>query len=175
MNISIRRALPGDAPALTTFAAASFRAAFGAHNTPADMDRYIGEHFTLERQAAEIGDPSGVVLLAEGSVGREASVLAGYARLVRGPAPSAAAGRAIELRRLYVDARHHGTGVAQRLMAAALDVATADGAQHIWLAVWERNARAISFYEKCGFVRVGSKLFVLGADEQTDLVMTRRI
>jgi len=41
--------------------------------------------------------------------------------------------------------------------------------------VWERNARAIAFYERWGFARVGSHPFKLGADEQTDLVMERPV
>jgi ribosomal protein S18 acetylase RimI-like enzyme len=41
------------------------------------------------------------------------------------------------------------------------------------LGVWERNARAVAFYGKYGFARVGEHTFVLGADAQTDWVLTR--
>ena len=41
----------------------------------------------------------------------------------------------------------------------------------MWLGVWERNVRAQAFYRKHGFDRVGSKVFVVGSDPQTDLVM----
>jgi len=43
----------------------------------------------------------------------------------------------------------------------------------LWLGVWERNQRAISFYEKGGFRAVGSHTFLLGTDEQRDIVMAR--
>jgi diamine N-acetyltransferase len=166
MSVSIRRAEAGDAADLSVFAAAAFRDAFGPHNTPANMDRYVAESFSRERQAAEIVDPKSVVLLAE--AGRE---LAGYVRLVRGDAPTTVAEPAIEIRRLYVDRRRHGAGVAQMLMDATVEAARSAGASSIWLAVWERNARAIRFYEKSGFVRVGSTVFHLGDDEQTDWLM----
>jgi nucleoside-diphosphate-sugar epimerase len=52
-----------------------------------------------------------------------------------------------------------------------IDAARAAGARHLWLGVWERNPRARRFYEKCGFVDVGSQAFVLGSDPQTDRVM----
>jgi RimJ/RimL family protein N-acetyltransferase len=39
--------------------------------------------------------------------------------------------------------------------------------------VWERNARAIAFYEKCGFMQAGSHVFLMGTDPQRDLVMIR--
>ncbi len=42
---------------------------------------------------------------------------------------------------------------------------------HMWLGVWERNPRAIAFYIKSGFVEVGSHVFIVGNDRQTDLVL----
>jgi diamine N-acetyltransferase len=170
VTVSIRRAEARDAAALSTFAAAAFRDAFGPHNTPANMDRYVAESFSTERQAAEIADSAGEVLLAE-----EDGELAGYVRIVRGGGPAAVAGPAMEIRRFYVDRRRHGSGVAQRLMDATVDAARSAGAGSIWLAVWKRNARAIRFYEKCGFARIGSTIFVLGDDEQTDWLMARAV
>ena len=41
----------------------------------------------------------------------------------------------------------------------------------MWLGVWERNPRAIAFYIKSGFVVVGSHVFIVGNDRQTDLVL----
>jgi ribosomal protein S18 acetylase RimI-like enzyme len=170
MSISIRRAEARDAAALSTFAAAAFHDAFGAHNTPDNMARYVAESFSAERQAAEIADPAGEVVLAE-----DGGQLAGYVRIVRGGAPATVAEPAIEIRRLYVDRTRHGAGVAQLLMDATIDAARRADVGSIWLAVWERNARAIRFYEKSGFARVGSTRFLLGDDEQTDWLMARAV
>jgi ribosomal protein S18 acetylase RimI-like enzyme len=41
----------------------------------------------------------------------------------------------------------------------------------LWLGVWEENPRAIRFYDKCGFMPVGSQDFNLGAARQRDRVM----
>ena len=41
----------------------------------------------------------------------------------------------------------------------------------MWLGVWERNPRAIAFYLKAGFVQVGSHVFMVGSDRQTDWVL----
>ena len=43
--------------------------------------------------------------------------------------------------------------------------------RHIWLGVWERNLRAIGFYEKAGFVDVGSTVYMVGPDRQVDRVL----
>jgi len=37
--------------------------------------------------------------------------------------------------------------------------------------VWEENPRAINFYKKNGFVEFDKHIFVLGDDEQTDIMM----
>ena len=41
----------------------------------------------------------------------------------------------------------------------------------IWLGVWEKNLHAISFYEKHGFIVVGSQEFFIGAEVHNDIVM----
>jgi ribosomal protein S18 acetylase RimI-like enzyme len=180
MPILVRPATVADAPRLSQLGATTFRETFAAENTPEDMAHYLAESFTPERQAAEITDPAGAVLLAErrGTRGdaddAEDAELVGYAHLVSGPAPAAVQGPApLELKRLYVARAWHGRGVAQALMDAALDVARTRGAQTVWLGVWERNPRAVAFYAKYGFARVGEHSFVLGADRQTDWVLAR--
>ena len=92
------------------------------------------------------------------------------------PVPEAVRGTApLELKRLYVARAWHGRRVAQALMDAAIDAAHARGAQTLWLGVWERNPRAVAFYTKYGFARVGEHTFVLGGDPQTDWLLARPI
>jgi ribosomal protein S18 acetylase RimI-like enzyme len=177
MTILVRPATLADAPRLSRLAAATFRETFERENTPEDMARYLAEAFTPDRQAAEIADPAGAVLLAErrGAPGdAEGAELVGYAHLVSGPAPAAVQGSApLELKRLYVARAWHGRGAAQALMDAAFAAARARGAETLWLGVWERNPRAVAFYRKHGFTRVGEHTFVLGADAQTDWLLAR--
>ncbi len=176
MIIKIRPAAAGDAAALSRLAATTFRDTFEGENTPEDMRRYLEEAFTPEQQAAEIADPAATVLLAEHSSGSGDAGLVGYAHLLSGEVPAAVLGAdAIELKRLYVARAWHGRGVAQMLMDAAIDAARACGAQTIWLGVWERNPRAVAFYAKYGFVRVGEHTFVLGGDPQTDWLFARPV
>jgi ribosomal protein S18 acetylase RimI-like enzyme len=56
-------------------------------------------------------------------------------------------------------------------MAAARAAAREFGGQHLWLSVWERNPRALSFYKKEDFVDVGSADFYVGSDRQTDRIL----
>ena len=174
MTIRVRPATLADAPRLSQLGALTFRETFEGDNTPEDMARYLAESFTPEKQAAEIADPAGIVLLAEHVGSSGDAELVGYAHLVSGPAPAAVEGREpLELKRLYVARAWHGRRVAQALMDAALDAARARGAATLWLGVWEHNARAAAFYAKYGFTRVGEHTFVLGADAQVDWLLAR--
>jgi len=60
-------------------------------------------------------------------------------------------------------------------MQASLDAARRAGQRTLWLGVWERNARAMSFYEQWEFAKVGAHEFTLGSDVQTDLIMARAL
>ena len=158
-----------DAAGLAALASRTFTEAFGADNRPEDLALHLASSYGIAQQTAELRDPALSTLLAE-----VAGQPAAYAQLrtgeppawVRGPAP-------IEVMRFYVDRRWHGTGLAQRLMAAVVAEAGRRRAGTLWLGVWERNPRAIAFYEKCGFIPTGGKIFCVGDDEQTDLVMVR--
>lgn len=176
MTIKIRPAAIGDAPTLSRLGVTTFRETFEGENTPEDMARYLAEAFTPERQAAEIADPAGTVLLAEYIGESSDAEVVGYAHLVSGQVPGAVRGPApLELRRLYVARAWHGRRVAQTLMDAAIDAARARGAQTLWLGVWERNPRAVAFYAKYGFARVGEHTFALGADSQIDWLLARPV
>lgn len=168
----IRIAHAADAPDLSAFAARCFRETFHLQNDPADLESYIAGAFDPDRQAAEINEPSSVVLLAEVPDSVSGLRLAGYAHIVQGPAPPEVVGAdPIELRRLYVGSEWQGRGVAHSLMAAVLATARTGSAQTLWLGVWERNPRAIAFYRKYGFERVGEQTFLLGSDPQCDWLM----
>jgi ribosomal protein S18 acetylase RimI-like enzyme len=167
----IRLAGPDDAAAVAAFGERSFRESFGADNRPEDMDAYCAATYAVERQRREMAAPERVTLLAE-MEGRRA----GYAQLRDRPAPSCVTGAdPIEILRFYVDRRWHGQGIARTLMAETLARARALGRRTVYLAVWERNARAIAFYRKVGFREVGAQPFQLGKDVQTDQVMVREL
>lgn len=169
-RIVIRTASANDAQLLTELGARTFHDTFAADNAESDMAAYLATSFSAEVQEQELADPSSTFLIA--SVG---DVAAGYARVSVGGAPTCvSAVRPMEIVRLYADAPWIGRGVGAALMEACLREATAAECDVAWLAVWERNPRAIAFYTKWGFSAVGSQVFVVGADVQHDVLMVRR-
>lgn len=171
MTPTIRRATLADAPALAALAARTFRDTFGADCRPEDLALHLATAYGPDLQAREIADASFITLVAEDS-----GSLVAFAQLRQGPAPECVHGPApIEMQRFYLAAEWHGRGLAQGLMAQALEAARDAGAETIWLGVWERNARAIAFYRKAGYVDVGAHTFVVGTDPQTDRLLRRSL
>jgi diamine N-acetyltransferase len=165
-----RLASPGDAEALTELMTRTFRETYSERLfgicRDADVEHYVAEHFSLDRQRAEIADPGMRTILAELD-----GTLVGYAQLrFDAPPPfGAPIARPVEVARFYVDRPWHGRGVAGALMRAAVGVA--DGADLVWLGVFEHNERARAFYAKCGFVPIGRTTFRMGDDVQDDWVL----
>lgn len=171
MNPTIRLARPADAAALAELAARTFREAFGADNRPEDLALHLATAYGPAQQTRELADPTILTLVAD-----EGGVLVAFAQLRRGAPPASVVGAdPIELWRFYVAADWHGRGLAQQLMARVVDAARGAGAATLWLGVWERNPRAIAFYLKAGYSEVGTHLFVVGTDPQTDRIMTRSL
>lgn len=167
----IRRATPADAAAIAAIAERVFTRTFAPDNDPANVSAYTRVAFGEEIQRAELEDPAVTYLLldVDGQFAAFAQLRAGVTDpSVQGDAP-------IELQRFYVDHDYHGRGVAARLMEACIETAQAQGGHVLWLGVWERNVRAIRFYEQRGFVDVGGKTFQMGNDLQSDRVMARPI
>jgi diamine N-acetyltransferase len=169
MDITIRRGMPADARLLADFAASTFRETYAVQNRPEDTALYVSRAYGQSQQVAELADPEMTTLLAEVD-----GQLAGYAQLRASAVPACVLGvTPLELWRFYVAAPWHGRGIAHALMKGVEREAGARQARTLWLGVWERNERAKSFYRKCGFADVGSQVFVLGTDAQTDRIMVR--
>jgi diamine N-acetyltransferase len=79
--------------------------------------------------------------------------------------------QALEIERIYVKKEFQGKKAGQFMYEKALELANQQKAPYLWLGVWERNAKAIRFYKKNGFVEFDKHRFMLGSDEQTDLLM----
>jgi GNAT superfamily N-acetyltransferase len=171
MGTIIRPGAITDASALAALAARTFHDTFATENTPEDMALHMASAYGTPQQHTELADPDITTLLVELD-----GQLTGYAQLRSGPPPECVTGDSpIELWRFYVDRAWHGRGVAHELMRRVELEAHRRGARTLWLGVWERNPRARAFYEKCGFVDVGSHVFMVGTDPQIDRIMVRTV
>jgi ribosomal protein S18 acetylase RimI-like enzyme len=173
-NLIIRRGKAEDAASLAELGARTFSETFAATNTAEDMAAYLESAFSPEQQAAELADPRATFQIAEtGEINR---VAVGYAMIRCGDVPQEVSGnKPIELVRLYVSQETLGSGVGAALMQACIYEAKQRGYETLWLGVWEQNDRALAFYRKWNFQEVGTHVFQLGNDPQTDILMQRSI
>ncbi|NIJ65069.1 ribosomal protein S18 acetylase RimI-like enzyme [Sphingomonas leidyi] len=94
----------------------------------------------------------------------------GFAQLTAPDLPGAEPGD-VELKRIYLLSRFHGTGLGAGLMASAVEGAA--GHARLLLGVYASNARAIAFYTKQGFARIGERRFDVGGQLFDDVVLAR--
>ncbi|GAP22256.1 GNAT family N-acetyltransferase [Leptolinea tardivitalis] len=135
------------------------------------MAAYLAGAFSPEIQSTELAEPGSLFLIAELD-GRPV----GYTRLRQDPPPDCITGRhPIEIVRLYSVKDMIGHGIGAALMTACLEEARRRECDVIWLDVWEKNPRAIAFYERWGFVKVGEQDYQLGNDLQLDWLMARNV
>jgi ribosomal protein S18 acetylase RimI-like enzyme len=169
----IRRGIPEDAEILRTLAIKIFNETFAGNplNKPEDMRDYIAEAFSLEQTQRELIEKDTIIFIVE--VDGE---MIGFAKMHEHSRENCISDLdPIELQRFYISHVFHGKGIAQILMQQCIAEAKRRNYQTLWLGVWEHNYRAQRFYEKLGFIKVGSHIFQLGSDAQTDLVMEKKL
>lgn len=83
--------------------------------------------------------------------------------------------RDLEVKRIYLLHQFHGRGIGKELMLAAEQRARETGATRLLLGVYSRNARAVEFYERYGFRRIGTRRFRVGEHEYDDFVLSMEL
>ena len=96
----------------------------------------------------------------------------GYALLTR-PELDAARNGDVELKKIYLLSRFHGSGIAARLFDAVM--VAARGHDRLLLGVKADNDRAIAFYRKQGFAQIATRQFDVGGTLYDDVVLAREI
>ena len=174
MTHTIRKATADDAGPLAALAAVTFPLACPPSSSPGDIAAHLANTLSEKHFQRYLADPETTILVIEAD-GR----LNGYSLLVNRAAADPDVSSAltlqpsVEISKCYVHPDYHGLGAAAELMHASLQAAAAAGGAAAWLGVNSQNARAIRFYEKSGFRKVGTKSFRLGSTVEHDFVLER--
>lgn len=171
MTVHIRTCTIDDLQALKKISYDTFYESFKDQNSPENMQTYLERAFNEQQLMKELTNPSSRFYLAY--VHDE---LAGYLKINTGDAQSEEMGEeALEIERIYIRSSFQRKGLGKELLAKAIEIANELGKKKIWLGVWEKNDKAIAFYEKMGFIQTGSHPFYMGDEEQLDYIMTKEI
>ena len=167
----IRPVTRHDSHKLAILSASTFFDTFAEHNTKEDMDKYLSEKCSPSQMESEILESGNQFFFA-----LENDIPIGYLKLRTTKTPEKLEGKNIlEIERIYVSTSHLSKKVGAQLMQFCVDYAKEKDYEIIWLAVWEHNIKATNFYERWGFEKFGSQIFVLGDDKQTDFLMKKKI
>lgn len=168
-NITIKKATTHDSKPLQKISRQTFFETFSQGNTKEDMEHYLDTSFSEEKLTAELALPNSTfyfALLDEKVIG--------YLKVNFGSSQTELQDdNAMEIERIYVLQVYHGKKVGQLLYEKAMQIAHQNKVDYVWLGVWEKNPRAIRFYQKNGFVKFDKHIFKLGDDEQMDIMMKK--
>ena len=171
MEITIRRILIAEAPALSKMAKQTFYDTFTGTCTEEDMQAFLEQYYNLEQIKKELSNQDDYCFFAE--INGEP---VGYIRFMEDSSNFAEVNKwkSLELKRLYILKEYHGKGIAQKLIEFFIAFAEEYQYELVWLGVWEYNFRAQKFYSKYGFINSGhTHDFPIGDTPQTDIYLWR--
>jgi ribosomal protein S18 acetylase RimI-like enzyme len=171
MDFNIRKCKEEDLTALRDLSESVYYEAYKDTNSREELNTYIRKAFTLDQIQSELGNPRSefYFLYLDGQ-------LVGYFKLNEAPAQMDIHDPAsLELQRIYMTGYAQRNGLGSYAMEHIVQIARQKGVQYIWLGVWEKQTDAIAFYRKHGFSEIGTHLFAVGNDIQTDYIMRKDI
>ncbi len=171
-ELSIRLAAPDDARALSLLGSATMLETYAELVDGPDIVAHCENRHSVAVYAAWLADPSVVIWIAE-TIRRNA---VGYLVLMPATLPDDAPHPDdLEVQRIYVLSRYHGTGIGHALMTRAVEESARRGARQVVLGVLKRNTRAVAFYRRQGFREVGTRVFQVGSARFDDFVFGKEV
>jgi len=166
-TIEIKPAGRPEADLIADIARKTFMETYGEMNTPENMEVYLNSQFSDEKLLEELQHPRTRFFLAYLN-----GIPAAFTK-VRDDrkAKKLEEIKAIEIQRIYVLQEYQGFSLGKAMLDMIKELARKDGYQTIWLQVWQKNNKAIRFYQKAGFTVFETASFLLGSSSQQDFLM----
>ncbi len=170
-NIEIKKVTLNDIDQLQKISKQTFQETFSESNSEENMKNYLEDELSIKKLTTELNNTNSLFYFA--TLNNE---VIGYLKLNFGESQTELKDdKALEIERIYVSKDFYGKSVGQLLYNKAIQIAKQKKADYVWLGVWEKNLRAIAFYNKNGLVAFDKHIFKLGNDEQTDLMMKLKL
>ncbi len=169
MEKCLKKCTMDDFDVLRELSIRTYYETFAHLNTTEDMQVYLDEAFEINKLCGELNNSDSDFFLLYFN-----NTIAGYLKLNEAPSQTDVNDSdALEIERIYVAREFQDEGLGRYLMEQAINIATEHKKKYVWLGVWEKNEKAIHFYEKNGFYEIGTHSFVMGEDVQTDYIMRK--
>lgn len=166
-KIGFQKLHPEDLEELRELSRSTFYDAFGAQNNPEDLHSYLNKAFSNDNLKNELLEPDSEFYFA-----KLQDETVGYFKINFGKAQTDfQEDDGAELERIYVIKDQQNKKIGQAMLDAVIEIAIQRKMRYLWLGVWEKNEKAIRFYEKNRFSLSGTHEFWVGNDQQTDRIM----
>jgi ribosomal protein S18 acetylase RimI-like enzyme len=167
MNLSLIRCDLNHIDALVEISRNTFINAFEKQNNPIDFYKYLNKTLNKEALEKELSNPNISFYFL-----RIENTTVGYFKLNEADAQIETFNAlSIELERIYVIEEFQSKKLGEVMLKHAIQISKDKKVKFLWLGVWEKNVKAIKFYNHFGFKKFGSHDFYLGNDKQVDLLM----
>lgn len=170
-DLQIQKVKIGEVEQLRDISISTFTETFASVNSAENMANYLANNLSKQKLADELNTTGSEFYFAILN-----QQIIGYLKINTGKAQTELTeDNSLEIERIYISKEYHGKKAGQFLYESAVQIAAEKSADFIWLGVWEHNRRAISFYRKNGLVEFNKHSFMLGDDEQTDIMMRKAL
>lgn len=153
--IKITKATKNDAILLSELSIKSFLPPHSHSSPKKDILEYISKNFSVENYKNELSKHRDNYYLCFFG-----SVITGYSKILFNEScPDIKFKNISYLSRIYFLEDFYGKGFAQELLKFNINLCIKNKQKGMWLKVWIKNERAINFYKKMGFTKVGKSDF----------------
>lgn len=170
-NITVRQAYAADVDTIVSLGRKTFVETYGDTNKKEAVAAYVDQMFNHERIEKEVntfGERFFITYVGDLPVG--------FTKLSENRIPKGLNGKKkIQLERIYVLKEYQGFKIGTELIEKVLSVAKEEGYKIVWLSVWQKNNKAIQFYQKAGFVIYDTDTFQFGEELHDDFLMKKEI
>jgi len=155
--LSINKATIKDAKVLSKLSIAAFLPAHGHSASKEVIDNYISANFSAENFIKELANSDfqyHLIYYKEELAGFSKVIFNSQNQFIKDT-------NATKMERLYLLEKFYNLGLGKELLNFNIQLAEKNKQAGIWVFVWIENTKAIGFYKKRGFKKVGNSDFVL--------------
>lgn len=172
LSLSFKKVKNNKLEILRNISVKTFIETFSSQNTVENMKQYLDSKMSLSKLKEELNNLNSFFYFIITN-----KVIIGYIKLNFESAQTENVfdGKAFEIERIYILSKFRRKGYGKIALENIFQIGRKKGYEKIWLGVWEYNKNAIAFYKHIGFKEFSKHSFLLGNDNQTDLLLEIKI
>lgn len=166
-DYNLQRVSESDLVDLVNISRITFVSTFSWYNTQEDMDTYCNVNLSEDQLFKELRNSNSIFYFVQFK-----NEIIGFVKINFADAQTEQnIEDSLEIERIYLKDEYHNKGIGKFILNQIIEIANSYNLKLIWLAVWEKNEKAIEFYKRNHFEYFSQHDFVLGKDIQLDYLM----